>query len=110
MAETCLTIRFDASRAVAAMQALPEAFASLPLAAAERLREPVEGFLRRVEAGEQVFFVQREGAVAAGADEVVVVLDPSDGLVGLLAAVRAGDGDGPGVEHRDSFGLGGCHA
>lgn len=81
------SVRFDTTALVAAIDCL----AALMPQLSDRLAEAVQGFFGAVEAGEQALFVQREGVAAAGAGDVVVFLDPSQGLLDLVATVGAGD-------------------
>jgi hypothetical protein len=69
------------------------------LAAAGRLLERPElsaevrdGFLDLIETPQEIVSIEVDHLAAAGSDEVVMRLDPSDRLVGLLLAGGARDG------------------
>lgn len=88
MADACaVTVRFDTTGLDAALDRL----GALPAEVSERFSETVHRFACAVEAGRELLFVQREGVVAAGAGDAVVFLDPSQGLLDLLATLGAGD-------------------
>lgn len=60
---------------------------------ADRPREVVQAVLRRFESIDKPLCVERETLAAVHADQVLFVLQPSEALLALLAAVRAGDFD-----------------
>lgn len=82
-----LTVHFDTSALDAAVARL----CALSPQLAQPLLERVEAFVSAVETGEQALFVKRTDSPAVGAGDVTVFLDPSDGLLDLLAAVGAGN-------------------
>lgn len=57
--------------------------------AAERFTELRDGVVDLLETGEQLFLLHADGASAATTGEIVVRLDPSDSLLGLVSAFRA---------------------
>ena len=74
-----LTISLDNNHLDARLAALAEL--------AERSPELAEGLVCAFEAGEQLFVIDANGLPAGRADRLVVRLQPSDRLRGLLAAV-----------------------
>ena len=86
MSAVSVVIEIDGSPALAVID---ELFAEL----AKRPLETRQAVLCRLEALEQPFCIQGRNDPAVAAGEVLLVLDASDGLLCLLAAVRAGDFD-----------------
>lgn len=78
---TKLAMRLDAGRAHELLSALSDA--------AERFPELRDGVVDLLETGEQLFLLHTDGASAATTGEIVVRLDPSDSLLGLVSAFRA---------------------
>lgn len=81
MARNTLTLSLDTSASEASLVSLSEL--------AERFPEFRDGILRLLEAGEQIFLVDADNRSAMTAGKFVMRLYPSDGLLSLLAALRA---------------------
>lgn len=79
-----ITIRCDAAPLQAVIDALLVELADCPL-------EVVQSALRGAESLAQPARIESRGFSATGAGECLVVLHASDALLGLLAAVRAGN-------------------
>lgn len=96
------TLVLDPSPLLAALNqaspALP-ALADLPEGIRESLLEIVQSGFGRADAVEKIVRLDIDPGAATGAGEVVVRLYPGDGLLGLLAAFRAGNRDALVVEH-----------
>ncbi len=80
---TTLTLHVDTSAAQAAMARLA--------ALAEGRPQVGERFLGLLDAGEELFALQEDHGGAAGAGQLFMRLEPSDGLLGRLGAEGAGD-------------------
>jgi hypothetical protein len=59
-------------------------------------------FIDLVESGEQVFTIKTDDLAASSASELVVRLDPTNCLGGLVAAFGTGNGDAAIFEHGDA--------
>ena len=84
-----LRIDCDAAPLIAAL----EAASALLAEASEAVLKSLEGLFGPDDASQQMATVQVDRAASAGAGELVVRLDPSDGLRRLLAAAGARDVD-----------------
>ncbi len=71
-------------------------------AALESRLEIRETFVGLLDSGEQLCRVDSDVSVAAFTGELIVSLHPSDALLGLVAAARAGDRDFCVAEHATS--------
>lgn len=91
MATVQLSIETDASPLQATLGELLEQAADLPL-------EIRNGLVRRFESIAQTFRVDLDNSAAAGAGNLRVVLQPSDALLELVGALRAGQFDFLSVE------------
>lgn len=91
MTDTTLKLSFDGHAFEAQLAALSEL--------AERLPEVCNSLLGYLDAGEQLFRFDVDGRAAAVAGECGIRPYPSDALIGLLAALRAGDSNLLFVEH-----------
>ena len=81
MTRQTLVLKADFDAGLQWLSALAEAAERFP-----KIRNALLGFL---EAGEELFALQVDSRAASPADHLVVRLDPSNGLVGCVAALRA---------------------
>lgn len=77
---TILAMRVDVGSTPELLSALSDA--------AERFSQFRDGVIDLLEAGEQLFLLHADGAAATTTGEIVVRLDPSDGLLGLVSTFR----------------------
>lgn len=90
-----VTLTLDLTAVSAAM-----AEASALADAAHLSAEGVGRFLRLLDAGDQLFTLDTKGLAAGGTGDLVVRAQPSDLLLDLVTALRAGDADLGAFEHR----------
>lgn len=84
-----LTLSCDPRPLTEALDRLAASLAEAP----EDVLQSLHGLLGLPDAGQQVCAVKVDVDAAAGAGEVIVRLDPSERLRGLLAAAGAWNGD-----------------
>lgn len=82
-----IDLRPDATALTAAIAELEDLLSKLPEGVAKR-------FVRLFDPSKELCRVRGDHGPAAGAGVVRIFLEPGDGLLGLLSALRAGDLDG----------------